>query len=133
SRPEARAGRAGRRAAPPRKRAARTRPEARACRPSLREPAFAWGCFRVRRGGALFHGPAHPRLREGRHAGVAGNRRLEDRDRERRAGRLAKPHAEVEQRPLTQDLEEPPMTRLGGDMGNEAVIERPWIEGVEDR
>src|SRR5206468_8165404 len=70
------------------------------------------------------------RLGERRHAGMTGDRRLEDRDGERRAGGLAQPHAEIEQRPLAERLEQAAMARLGRAMGDLAVVERAAVEAV---
>ncbi len=48
--------------------------------------------------------PADPRLGEGGHARVTGGGGLQDADRQGRAGRLAEPHAEIEQRRLADPL-----------------------------
>ena len=55
-----------------------------------------------RRSSFLFSGDAS--LGESRHAVVAGDGRLDDADRERRARAFAEPHAEIEQRRLAEPL-----------------------------
>src|SRR5215468_12528545 len=74
---------------------------------------------------------ADPRLGERRHAGMTGDRRLEDRDGERRARRLAQPHAEIEQRPLAERLQQAAMARLGRAVGHLAMVERAAVDAVK--
>ena len=49
----------------------------------------------------------------------------------RRTRGLAKPHPEIEQWPLVQALQQNAMSRLGRDMRDDAVIERPRVGGEQ--
>src|SRR5215472_17753105 len=105
---------------------------------------------------ALFSGPARPRrssrkrrssvaltsristglvtdpgLREARHAVMAGDRRAQHGDRERRARSLAQAHAEIEQGLLAQALCQAAMAGLGGAMGDQAMIEGAGHGGLQ--
>ena len=53
--------------------------------------------------------------------------------RERRARGLAQPHAEIEQRPLADRLEQPPMAGLGRDVRDQAMVERARVGGEQHR
>ena len=63
-------------------------------------------------------------LGERGHARVAGERGAQHRHRECRAGPLAEPHAEIEQRREPELAQQHPMRRLGRDMRRQSMIER---------
>eukprot|EP01036_Dinobryon_divergens_P058488 gene58488-78022_t len=71
-------------------------------------------------------------LLEGRHVAMAGERRLDQGDRERAAGGLAKAHAEIKKRLLADAAQHVGVGALCGDMPGDAMIERGRIDGVED-
>jgi hypothetical protein len=75
----------------------------------------------------------HARLGEGRHAVVAGDRRLDDSDRQRGAGAFAEPHAEIEQRPLADSAQNFGVSAFGRHVRGEAMVERALVERGEDR
>ena len=64
---------------------------------------------------------------------MAGQRAAQHAKRQRRAGALAKRHAEVQNRVLAHRGAEPRMARLGAAMGDEAVIEQGRFRAVERR
>ena len=63
--------------------------------------------------GLLSARPADPGLVKRRHAVVASGRRLEHRESEGCAGGFTQAHTKVEQRALTDPLDQPAMARLG--------------------
>ena len=63
---------------------------------------------------------------------MAGDRRFQYGDRQRRARGLAEAHAEIEQRLLAQLFYQAAMAGLGRAMGDEAVVERVRLGGKEN-
>ena len=55
---------------------------------------------------------------------MAGQRRLQQRHRQHRSGRLPEPHVEIEQRAHPEAAQQQPVTGLGGYMRHPAMIER---------
>jgi hypothetical protein len=64
------------------------------------------------------------RIASGRHAGMAGRRRLDDAGGKRRARALAEPHAEREERRLAELLDRFEVAGFGRDMADQAMVER---------
>ena len=91
------------------------------------------GQLRLVRDGKTTLLSADARLREGRHAVVAGGGGLEERHGQRRRRGLAQPHVDVEQRPLADRLQQPRVAGLGRAMRHQAMVERVPVDGVKHR
>ena len=64
---------------------------------------------------------------------MAGDRGLQHPDRQGRARRLAEPHPQIEQRRLAELVEQQPVSGLGRDVRDDAMIERVRVGGVQHR
>ena len=76
-------------------------------------------------------GVADPGLREGRHAGLTGQRRFHHVDRQSRAGAFAQAHTQRQQRHLAKSFEKRTMRGLRRDMARDRMVERAGLRRLQ--
>ena len=76
---------------------------------------------------------AHARLGEGRHLVVGRQRAIDDAQRQRRAGALAQPQIEIQQRGKPQSGRAAPVAALDREMPGDQVRAREWTERHRDQ
>ena len=80
----------------------------------------------------FLHFARHLGVLKGRHAGVAGHRRLDHSEGQSGAGTFAKPQSEVKQGGLAKPPQHLFMSALRRDMARDAMVECGFIQRVEN-